>query len=346
MTQSPFEKDDVDAHKGRRQPKVASGLPLPSSTASAAIQPFIMNETAIVVHPSLPYDFALTVDVARFYSVLGKRYNNAYRRTLRVGQRLALVEISDTGMPQAPQLQARVLASQNAIEQDALWAKLAQMLNLHVDLSLFYEFAQSDAVLWNTVQRVYGLRTFASDSMFEALILCIIEQQISLKMAHAAERWLIGWAGEHLECEGETYSTFPTPERLAAATVDDLKPLKITFQRMTRILEIAQGVAQGSLDLEGLRDLPPSEGYAALRQIKGVGHWTAIWTLIKGMGHYGNFGSADVGLRAAVNAYYFGQTGKAPHDVVDTLLASYHPFDGIAAFYTLSRWALERYQDL
>jgi 3-methyladenine DNA glycosylase/8-oxoguanine DNA glycosylase len=65
--------------------------------------------------------------------------------------------------------------------------------------------------------------------------------------------------------------------------------------------------------------------------------------MIKAIGHYGNFGSADVGLRAAVNSYYFGQSGNAAREVVDTLLARYQPFDGLAAFYTLTRWALEKY---
>jgi DNA-3-methyladenine glycosylase II len=305
-----------------------------------------VDNTPIILHPSPPYDFSITVEAARFNSILGWRHGSAYRRTLRVGKGLSLIEISEVGMPQAPQLQVRLLASQGVIDQDALQRRLAHMLNLHVDFNPFYEFAQTDPVLWKIVRRVYGLRSFAADSMFEALILCVIEQQISLRMAHAAERWLISWAGEGIDYEGETYYAFPTPDYLAALTVDDLKPLKITFQRMARILEIAQGIAQGSLDLEGLRGLPPSEAYAALRRLKGVGHWTAVWAMIQGFGHYANFGSSDVALRAAVNHYFYGAAGKATCEVVDRLLAGSHPFDGMVAFHTIMRWALERYQDL
>jgi DNA-3-methyladenine glycosylase II len=290
-----------------------------------------------------PYDFALTVNADRFYSVLGRRFGSAYRRVVRAGTGLVLVEIGDAGTVETPQLEARALAVSGTVEQKALLDKLARLLNLHVDLRRFYEYARTDPVLWNTVQQVYGLRTLASDSLFEALTLCIIEQQIALKMAHAAERWLLAWAGERIEYEGETYYAFPTPERLASAAVDELLPLKITFQRMGRILDIARGAAEGTLHLEGLRILPPSEACAALRQIKGVGQWTAAWTMIQGMGHYANFGSADVALRAAVNSYYFGLTGNAARDTVDTWLARYQPFDGIAAVYTLTRWALEKY---
>jgi DNA-3-methyladenine glycosylase II len=307
---------------------------------------FFANASSAILHPSAPYNFALTVNAARFYAVLGRRHEDSYRRIVRVGTGLALLEIRNSGTVDIPQLDARLLATSGNVALDLLSEKLPALLNLHVDLSEFYQYARTDPVLSNTVEEIYGLRTLAADSIFEALILSIIEQQISLRMAHAAERWLIEWAGEHIEHQGVVYSAFPTPERLATATVEELKPLKITFQRMARILEIARAVTDGSLDLEGLRTMPQQDAYAILRSIKGVGHWTAIWTMIKGMGYYGNFGSADVGLRAAVNAYYFGLSGNASREIVDTLLARYVPFDGIAAFYTLMRWALEKYDYL
>ena len=37
-----------------------------------------------------------------------------------------------------------------------------------------------------------------ADSVFEGLALTMIEQQISLRMAQAAERWLLAWGGESI----------------------------------------------------------------------------------------------------------------------------------------------------
>lgn len=293
--------------------------------------------------PLPPYNFALTMDASRFYAVLGRQHQGAYRRALRVGGTVALVEIVSEGTVESPLLAAHVLATAGSIDTDLLRLSLERLLNLHVDLRPFYAFVESDPVLWNTVQQTYGLRTFGSERMFEAVVLSIIEQQITLRQAHAAERWLAAWAGDSIEYEGAVYSTFPTPERIAAASVDDLKPLKITTQRMQRIIDIAQGEASGTLNLEALRTVSPQDAYLVLRSLKGVGHWTAAWTLIKGVGHFANFSSADVGLRAAVNAYYFGLPRNAAPEVVDALLTSYGDFDGMAAFYTLMRWALEKY---
>ena len=295
------------------------------------------------LRPLPPYDLALTMNVSRFYAVLGQQHQGAYRRALRAGSGIVLVGIRQTASEPTPVLQAKVLATTGAVETDALLLKLERLLNLNVDLYPFYEAARNEPVLWQTVQQVYGLRTFAAESLLEAAVLSIIEQQITLRMAHAAERWLLSSVGDNIEFEGQFYSVFPTAERLAALTVDDLRLLKITTQRMQRILDISRGVADGTLNLDGLRQLPPAEIYPVLRGIKGVGHWTAAWTMIKALGHFVNFGSADVGLRAAVNAYYFGLPGNANREVVDSLLSQYAPYDGIAAFYTLTRWALEKY---
>ena len=56
-------------------------------------------------------------------------------------------------------------------------------------------------------------------------------------------------------------------------------------------------------------------------------------------------GVADVALRAAVNRYYFGLPGRADVALVDRTFAQYGAFSGIAAYYTLMRWAAEKYQD-
>ena len=148
---------------------------------------------------------------------------------------------------------------------------------------------------------------------------------------------------ESIRYEGATYYAFPRPEQIAAATLADLTPLKITFARMQRLIDIAQAITAGDLDLEGLRDQPVEQVYAALMALKGVGHWTAAWTITRALGVYGYVGAADVALRAAVNHYYYGVTGRAERELVDQTFAAHGSFDGAAAFYTLMRWAAERY---
>ncbi len=292
----------------------------------------------MIFEPLPPYDFALTIEAARGLFVMGENRAGAYRRALRVGDTLALIEVTSAGTITHPALEARLLAANGTLEEAALWAKVRRVFNVGADLAPFYALAQNDPVLKQTVQMLYGLHSLQADSLFEALALTVIEQQIALKLAQTAERWLLTWGGEAIQYEGESYYAFPRPGKIAAASLDDLTPLKITFMRMQRLIDLAKAAET----LEALRDQPAEIAYEKLIEFKGVGHWTVAWTLIRAQGHYPYVGAGDVALRAAVNAYYFGQTGRADVPLVDQVFAKYGAYSGLAAYYTLMRWALKR----
>ncbi len=302
----------------------------------------------MILRPLPPYDFARTVEASRHLYAMGERRSDVYRRAIHVSaghsaDALALIEVASVGTVDDPALDLRLLASRGAVDPAALEAKARRVFNLADDLKPFYAYARTIPALWATVEPLYGLHTLQADSVFEGLALTIIEQQIALRMAQTAERWLLAWADELISYDGTVYYAFPRPAQIAAATLADLTPLKITFARMQRLIDVAQAIVAGDLDLEALRDQPVEQVYAALVALKGVGHWTAAWTITRALGVYGYVGAADVALRAAVNHYYYGVTGRADRALVDQTFAAHGSFDGIAAFYTLMRWAGDRY---
>jgi DNA-3-methyladenine glycosylase II len=194
------------------------------------------------------------------------------------------------------------------------------------------------------VEPLYGVRHFQSESVFEALMTVIIEQQISLRAALRAQRALAEWGGGRIQHGGNTYYTFPTPQQVASATHDDLHAiLKITHRRVDVMQQIARGVVSGQLDLEGMRGQPVITVYEQLTAIKWVGHWTAAWTLIRGLNNYDYVGHNDVALRSAAAWYFYDTDDRVSADEVTDTFAAYAPYSGIAAFYTLMCWAVDRY---
>jgi DNA-3-methyladenine glycosylase II len=294
-----------------------------------------------LLRPISPYNFGLTAGATRYSSVLGIMRDGRFRRALRVGGQIALIEAEGQGSADVPLIGVRLLASDGPVEPSAALAQTARVLNTRGDLRAFYDYARSDSVLWPVVEPLYGLHGLQTETVFEALMLTIIEQQISLAGAHRAQRWLLGWGDEGITYEGERYSVFPSAERLAQATIDDLTPTKITFRRMQLMIDLARRELDDSL--ERLRGLPADDAYQHLLDLKGIGRWTAAWTMTRGLDCYRYFGSADVALRAAVNHYYFGAVGRSDADVTDALFARHGQFDALAAWYTLTRWAFERY---
>jgi DNA-3-methyladenine glycosylase II len=238
-----------------------------------------------------------------------------------------------------------VLARRGDIDLDLLQARLHHGLALDADMSSFYAHAAHDPTLAATVRSLHGMQILRTDSLFEAVAITVIEQQIALKAAQRAERWLVERYGEHLEYAGRRYYVFPTAERLAGLKAADLTPLKITFGRIERLLSIARAQADGSLDLErGWSE--PERIYQTLISLHGVGHWTAAWSMIRAMGVFMYVGSADVALRSAVNYCEYGRNERASREDTDAYFARYGAFSGLASVYTLMRWEMQRHPAL
>lgn len=300
-----------------------------------------MSSLIGALHPVPPYDFALNARASGYYTTLGQWRDGVYRRALRVGEQTVLVDIQPTGTPSAPALDIHLVAADGSVEPEAVLKTVSRLLNLDPGLTPFYVQAQSVPRLWRLVEPLHGLTIFQTGNVFEAMALTVMEQQISLAAAQRAERWLIEWAEEGIEHEGVWYPTFPSPTRLALATVDDLIPLKITFRRMQTLIDLARLDVDSSF--ERLRDMPPTDAYHTLVALNGIGHWTAAWTLTRGLGQFLYVGSADVALRAAVNHYFYDATGRATTEATDDLFAGFGAHAGLASFYTLMKWALDRY---
>ncbi|MCC6614357.1 MAG: DNA-3-methyladenine glycosylase 2 family protein [Anaerolineae bacterium] len=295
--------------------------------------------------PNPPYDFALTADSTRYYSVLHQVHEGRLWHGLRLGEARVLVAVSGNPDADAPRLEAEVIASEGAVDERQLETKLRRWLDVDEDLRPFYLHGAQDDALAITIRRLHGLRMLRTQTVFEALMITMIEQQIALSAAQKAERWLVSTYGDAIVHDGRRYPLFPTPETLASLPEEALHPLKITFMRMRRLQAVARAIAEG-FDLEGLVNVPHEDAYRVLMQLNGVGHWTAAWTMIRAMGAYTYVGSADVALRAAVGHYWHGKPQKATRQETDDLFSGYGSHGGLASVYTLMRWGIERYASL
>jgi N-glycosylase/DNA lyase len=105
-----------------------------------------------------------------------------------------------------------------------------------------------------------------------------------------------------LVAEGEIYS-FPTPQRIAAASEAELRSCKMGF-RAPHLLAAARQIAGGQFDLERLRHLPQAEAREELMKLRGVGHKIADCVLLFAFGFDGAF-PVDVWVERALRQLYF-----------------------------------------
>jgi DNA-3-methyladenine glycosylase II len=202
-----------------------------------------------------------------------------------------------------------------------------KLLGLELDLTAFIAFAQGDPVLADAVRRLPGFRPPLAPDPFEALVSSITAQQVSLHSAFAVRSRLI----ERFGVPAEHAVAFPTRERLARATEDELTALGFSRRKAEYVL----GLARAELDFGELALLPDDEVKARITSLRGLGEWSADWFLARHLARPEAWPAGDLGLRKAVLAFY--------PDVTDVRAAGvrFDPFQNLSAHYLL---AALRYQ--
>lgn len=217
------------------------------------------------------------------------------------------------------------------------------ILGLQRDLTDFYTFAKSDNDLWSIIEPLHGLPIYCTETVFEALITLIIEQHITWKNALRSQRTMMEILDTKHHHDDIVVYDFPSPQQIASATLEQLKPLKITHRRIDGMIQIAQAIIDSELDLESIRYMETAEAYKLLMKIKGVGHWTANNVIGRAMGHFPHISHNDVALQAAVLHYFHNDEGKKSVQQTTETLEVYGDYAGLVGHFTLLRWVLDRY---
>lgn len=282
---------------------------------------------------SLWRDLALRVPVATMDLFVG----DAWRRVLRVGDELALIEVTPND---TEHLALHLITATGEVDLETLQLQITHILNMHATAAFYRAIPPEHRDLF---MPVWGLPLVRTPDVYEALISVMIAQQILWSTALKGIRWLLEWGGHKITYEGQHYYSFPTPQQLASATVEDLRPLKITGQRIERMILLSQRIVSGDLDLNSLETMTDADRYRYLMAINGVGHWTAAMTLDTAFGQTEHVPDQDVGVQAAINRYIHGIAGRASALQVRNFFAPWGEQASAAAHAVLSRWVIENY---
>jgi AraC family transcriptional regulator of adaptative response / DNA-3-methyladenine glycosylase II len=159
---------------------------------------------------------------------------------------------------------------------------LASMATLHGAavkiLALTHDVAQFETRHAEFVQNRRGLRMPLLPTGFDALCWGIIGQQINVKFACALRRDMVELAGEQI---GDMRA-HPTPERIADLDISVLAARRYSRSKARYLVDAAQAVAAGKLDIENLGEGSAIAAEKALTAQRGIGTWTARYVLMRG----------------------------------------------------------------
>lgn len=158
-----------------------------------------------------------------------------------------------------------------------------------------------------------GVRILCQEG-FETLISFLFSQNNNVPRIKGIIERLCRSFGDPI---GEGFYGFPSPERLAALSEEDLAPLRCGW-RGAYVLDAARKVASGTVDLKTVAALPIGEARQALQTIKGVGPKVAECVLLYGLGRLEAF-PLDVWMKRAMAQFFPGYTPE-----------SFGPYAGVA----------------
>ena len=254
-----------------------------------------------------PYDVAATLAFLRQRLIEGVAFVDDRQRlgqTLRmdIGERShrgwLLAEFDETRC----QLVLRV--------SDDLREVLPQVIHrLRAALDLDADPGAINAVLHGAFPAGDGLRVPGALDGFELAVRAVLGQQITVAAARTLAQRLVNRFGEPIDTPFEALTRlFPSPDVLARAGGDALGELGIVKQRQAAIVALARGVAEQGLVLNGGADVPAT--IAALKELPGIGDWTAQYIAMRALRWPDAFPAGDVALHKALGVQEFKQPAR------------------------------------
>ncbi len=242
-------------------------------------------------------------------------------RTMRVGRRAVPYLARPAGTIDAPAMEVTAEAS----DLDAV-AEVVRASFVGASLALA-ELCARDPVVARAECAYRGVRPVIQHDPLTALVRAISAQQVNLTWATETRRRLGLRFGTRLTVADE-WAIALDAERLAAASVDELRALQLTTAKSRSVIGVARAAAEGSLDLAELAALGDEALIERLVALPGIGPWSADWFLARTLGRP-RVVAGDLGVRKAVGRAYMG--GRMPSESeVRALTAHWGEAAGVA----------------
>jgi 3-methyladenine DNA glycosylase/8-oxoguanine DNA glycosylase len=144
-----------------------------------------------------------------------------------------------------------------------------------------------------------GLKPHLSQDPFQSLIKILVRQMIGAEQAKRIITRITTTFGLVSTIGDKEFNSFPTPVRLSRATKHELLKSGVGF-KWRYIRQVARLVRDGDLDFSELNKLSDDKALDALKEIAGIGQWSAEVFLFDGMHRLGVYPTFDITIQRAL----------------------------------------------
>ncbi len=302
-----------------------------------------MDQISFRVNPVPPFDLRFTAWALRRRpdNIIDRWDGQAYQRVIVYDGRPVEVEVIQTGTADKPVL--NVTASADTIApglRSALTHTLERVLGHRIDLSRFYDFVKGERSLYELSRRFLGVKPPRFPNLFEALVNAFACQQLTLTVGILLLNRLAIKCGLPFKKENSKVYSFPQPEKIARLCPGTFRKMGFSRQKGRALSELSRMITTESLDLENIETLGDEAALEQLRQLRGVGRWSAEYALLRGVGRLNIFPGDDVGAQNKMRRL-LRLRKPLDYEGVRRYLNSWQPFGGLIYFHLLLHGLLE-----
>ena len=183
-----------------------------------------------------------------------------------------------------------------------------------------------DPIMKRIVRLVGPFYAKTKRDRFGALVSSIVSQQISVAAARTINARLL-----EAICGSDGEPQF-TPESILKFDVDGFRELGVSRQKASYVLDLAEKVHSGVVQLDVLPRRPDDVVIETLTQVKGVGVWTAQMFLMFSLGRMDVFPCDDLGIKNAINHHY-NLGGLPDKSKMLEIAGLWRPYATVACWY-------------
>lgn len=228
--------------------------------------------------------------------------DDSYLRAFVTAEGPRRIRVWNAGTIIEPDVRLNILDGEVTSETAVtLVATVRWMLGLDLPAAPTAWLIEKEPRLAPVATAMHGFRPPCFPSLFETFAAVIPFQQLSLDAGTAIVGRFVEAFGVTVTREQQWFA-FPAPEAVIAASTEALRTTGLSRTKAASLQAIARLGVDGTLEEMRLDTLVTEDALRALRELPGIGPWSAALILLRGLRRMDVFPPGDVGAARSLTA--------------------------------------------
>jgi DNA-3-methyladenine glycosylase II len=285
--------------------------------------------------PTPPFDFDTSLNFLGVFMPTKEEQtisSHTLTKAISIDGQTIVFQLVSIGTTENPQLAYTLFSTQPINEEtgNAVVERMTFFLSLKDDLQPFYRIGREDVDFAPIIEHLYGYHQVKFLTPFENACWAVLTQRNPMKIAQKTKQALIEKYGSSLEVNGSVYWAFPEPMQIAIVDESELLKVIRNDRRSENMIAIARAFSE--VNEEFLRTAPDEEVEVWLRNIMGIGEWSATFIMVRGLGRMERIPLTETRLLEASSKVY-GHGEELSREELKRLAERYGPWQGYWAHY-------------